>query len=123
MEKPSLLDEYSLKRILLGAVIGAAITTFVGFNALGLMFEGTAKELARNTANAVVVEALAPICAENVQRAANATKVRDDLMKASASEQVSFIEKGGWAKFPGNTGTSNSAAVAGACARLLVAPK
>ena len=122
MEKPSLLDEYSLKRILLGAVCGAAIAAFVGFNALGMMFESSAKDMAKNAANAAVIEALAPICADKFQHAADASKNKSDLIKVSSIEQTSFIEKGGWAKFPGGN-TSNSVAVAEACARLLIAAK
>lgn len=118
----AMLDEYSLKRLLLGAVIGAAIAAFVGFNGLGLMFESKAKDLATSAANAAVVQALAPICAANFEHATNATKNKSELIKVSATEQTSFIEKGGWAKFPGGN-SSNSSAVAEACARLLLAAK
>lgn len=123
MEKSSLLDEYSLKRILLGAIVGGVITTFVGFNGLGVMLEGSAKDLARNAANAAVIEALAPICADKFEHAANASKNKSDLIKVSSTEQTSFIEKGGWAKFPGSNSSSNNVAVAEACARLLIATK
>ncbi len=118
----TLLDDKSLMRILLGAVIGAAITTFVGFNGLGWTLESSAKDVARNSANAAVVEVLAPICADNFQHAPNATTNKLALLKVSSSEQASFIVQGGWAKFPGNN-TSNNAAVAEACARIISAPK
>jgi hypothetical protein len=51
----AMLDDYSLKRILLGTAIGAVITAFVGFNGLGVMFESSAKEMAKISANAAVV--------------------------------------------------------------------
>ncbi len=118
----SMLDDKSLMRILLGAVIGAAITVFVGFSAMGWMFEGTAKDLAKRSASAAVVEALAPICADNFQHAANAATNKLALMKVGSSEQASFIVQGGWAKFPGNN-SSDNAAVAEACARIVGAAK
>jgi hypothetical protein len=114
----ALLDDYSLKRILLGAAIGAAITAYVGFTGLGVMSESSAKEMAKKSANAAVVEALAPICADNFQHAADATENKVALLKISLSEQGSFIEKGGWAKFPGSN-TSSTSAVAQACAKMV----
>lgn len=118
-----MLDDKSLMRILLGAVIGGAITIFVGFNGFGWTFESTARNTARNSANAAVIEALAPICADNFQHAANASKNKLALMKiSSSSDQSSFIEQGGWAKFPGNN-SSNNTAVADACAKMINAPK
>jgi hypothetical protein len=118
----AMLDDYSLKRILLGTAIGAVITVFVGFNGLGVMLDSSAKEMAKKSANAAVVEALAPICADNFQHAAEATKNKAALMKISSPEQGSFIEKGGWAKFP-RSNTSNTSAVAEACAKMLGALK
>jgi hypothetical protein len=114
----AMLDDYSLKRILLGAAIGGVITVFVGFNGLGMMSENSAKEMAKKSANAAVVEALAPICVDKFQHAADATNNNVALMKISSSEQGSFIEKGGWAKFPGSN-ASNTSAVAEACAKML----
>lgn len=76
MEKSTMLDEDSLKRILLGAVIGAAITVLVGFSGFGWMLEGTAKEMAKKSAEAAVAEALAPICADKV-RASNSPAVAE----------------------------------------------
>jgi hypothetical protein len=114
----AMLDDYSLKRILLGAAIGAVITVFVGFNGLGVMSDSSAKDMAKKSANAAVVEALARICADNFQHAADTTDNRVALMKISSSEQGSFIEKGGWAKFPGSN-TSNTSAVAVVCAKML----
>ncbi len=118
----TMLDDKSLMRILLGAVIGAAITVFVGFSTLGWMSENTAKDLAKRSASAAVVEALAPICADKFQHAANVATNKLALMKVNSSEQASFIEKGGWAKFPGNN-TSDNVAVAEACAKIVSASK
>lgn len=122
MADSTMLDESSLKRILLGAVIGGVVTALVGFSGFGWTFESTAKEISKHNAAAAVVEALAPICAENFQHAADATKNKAALMKVNSSEQASFIEHGGWAKFPGNNSSSNPA-VADACAKIVGATK
>jgi hypothetical protein len=118
VEKSSMLDEDSLKRILLGAVIGAVIIPFAGFSGFGWTFESTAKEMAKKIANEAVVAALAPICADNFQHAANAKQNKADLMKVSSSLQGAFIEKGGWAILPGSNSV-NDPAVAEACAKML----
>jgi hypothetical protein len=122
MAESTMLDDKSLMRILLGAVIGGAVTMFVGFSGFGWTFEGTAKDMAKHSAAAAVVEALAPICADNFQHAADATKNKVALMKINSSEQATFIEQGGWAKFPGSN-SSNSPAVAEACAKIVGAAK
>jgi hypothetical protein len=122
MEKPSILDDDSLKRILLGVIIGAALTVFAGFQGLGWTLEKTAKDMAKKSASAAVVEALAPICVDKFQHATNATKNQADLMKVSSAEQASFIQQGGWATLPGGSSAS-SPAVAEACAKMLAALK
>ena len=78
--------------------------------------ENTAKEMAKKSANAAVVEALAPICVDKFLRAVEAAKNKVELMKVSSSDQGSFIEKGGWATLPGNS-SANGPAVAQACAK------
>jgi len=122
MANSSMLDEDSLKRIVLGAFIGGVITAFAGFSGFGWTFDNTAKEMAKKSANEAVVGALAPICADNFQHAADAPKNRIELMKLSSSEQGAFIEKGGWATFPGSNSAINPAVVE-ACAKTLSALK
>jgi hypothetical protein len=73
MANPSMLDEDSLKRIILGAVIGGVITAFAGFSGLGWTFENTAKEMAKKSASEAVVGTLAPICADNFHHAGRQT--------------------------------------------------
>lgn len=118
----TMLDEKSLTRIMLGAVLGGAITAFAGFSGFGWTFESTAKEMAKRSASSAVIEALAPICADNFEHAVDATKNKVALMKASSSDQIIFIVQGGWAKFPGNA-SSNNPAVAEACAKIVGAAK
>jgi hypothetical protein len=122
MANSSMLDEDSLKRIVLGAVIGGVITAFAGFSGFGWTLDNTAKEMTKKSANEAVVGALTPICADNFQHAADATRNRIELMKLSSSEQGVFIGKGGWATFPGSNSAINPA-VAEACAKVISALK
>jgi len=122
MKLSSILEEDSLQRILLGVAIGAAATVLAGFYTMGWTLESTAKEMAKKSASAAVVEALAPICVDKFLHAAEAAKNRVELMKVSSSDQGSFIEKGGWATLPGS-GSANNSAVAQACAKMLSALK
>jgi hypothetical protein len=124
MAESTMLDDKSLMRMLLGGAIGAAITVFAGFSGFGWILDSKAKDMAKASAAAAVVEVLAPICADNFQHAADATKNKAALLKVNSAEQASFIVQGGWAKFPGsNSSNSNNAAVAEACAKIVGAAK
>src|SRR6266508_3428527 len=89
MTLSSILEEDSLKRILLGVVIGAAVTMLAGFHTMGWTTENTAKEMAKKSASAAVVEALAPICVDKFLHAVEAAKNKVELMKVSSSDQGS----------------------------------
>src|SRR5437879_958937 len=107
MEAPEFLAPFlkgdSPKRILQGIAIGAIATMVIGFNWGGWTLGSTAKEMAQQGAHAAVVEALAPICADRFQRAAEAPANLVELKKVNTWQQDTFIEKGGWATFPGMT--------------------
>ena len=121
MELPSILQGESLTRLLQGAIAGFLATVVIGFNWGGWMLESTAKQMAEKSANSAVVTALAPICADKFRQAAESTLNMAELKKVSSWMQDSYIEKGGWATFPG--GASPERGVAQACANLLTALK
>lgn len=75
--------------------------------------------MAEQSSNAALVAALAPICAEKFRNASDATLNMVEFKKVSSWMQDSYIEKGGWATFPGMT--SPDRGVAQACANLLSA--
>jgi hypothetical protein len=79
----------------------------------------TAKENAVKSAAAAVVAVLAPICADKFQHAAEAPANLVELKKTSTWQQDTYIEKGGWATFPGMSVPDRT--VAQACANLLTA--
>jgi hypothetical protein len=121
MQLPEILHGESLTRLLQGAVVGFLVTVIVGFNWGGWTLESTAKQMADKSANAALVAALAPMCADKFKQASGASLNLAELKKVSSWMQDSYIEKGGWATFPGMA--SPERGVAEACANLLTALK
>jgi hypothetical protein len=123
MQVPSFLapwlDGDSPKRLVQGIAVGAIATMVIGFNWGGWTLGSTAKDMAQKGAHAAVVQALAPICVDKFQRGAEAAANLEELKKVNSWQQDSFIEKGGWATFPGMT--SPERGVAQACANMLAA--
>ncbi len=108
------------KPFLWGIAGGAVAAAIVGFTWGGWVTGGTAETDAKQRANAAVVVALAPICAERFQGASDAAANLTALKKADAWSQGEFVEKGGWATMPGPKSAEQVTAVAKACASLLV---
>jgi hypothetical protein len=121
MQLPPILQAESLVRLLQGAFAGFLATAIIGFNWGGWTLESTAKQMAEKSANTARVAALAPMCADKFQQAADANVNMAELKKVNSWMQDSYIEKGGWATFPGMT--SPERGVAQACAELLTALK
>ena len=71
MQVPSILQGESLKRLLQGAAVGAVATIFVGFSWGGWSLGSTADKMAKEQSERAVVAALAPVCVERFQRAAD----------------------------------------------------
>ena len=117
MQLPAILEGESRKRLLQGIAAGAIATIVIGFYWGGWVTGGTAKEMAQKSANSAVVTALAPICVDKFQHAADAPANMTELKKVASWQQGSFVEKGGWATMPGTT--SPDSAVARACADML----
>jgi hypothetical protein len=121
MQLPSILQGESLKRLLQGAAVGALATIVIGFNWGGWTLGGTARELAQKNAAAAVVAALAPLCVDKFQHSTDSPATLAELKKVSSWQQASFVEKGGWATFPGHT--TPDSAVARACGEMLAGLK
>ncbi len=92
----------SLKRLLQGAAVGVVATLAIGFGWGGWMLGSSAKTLADSTANSAVVAAIAPICADQFQRSADAANNLTELKKTDLWQQAAYVEKGGWAIMPGS---------------------
>src|SRR3981081_1268261 len=102
MQLPSLLQGDSLTRLLQGAFARFCAAIVMGFGWGGWTLGGTAKQMADKNASAAVVAILAPMCADKFRQGADASANMAELKKVSSWMQDSYIEKGGWATFPGN---------------------
>jgi hypothetical protein len=107
--------------MLWGAAGGAAALAIVGFTWGGWSTKSAAETQAARRADAAVVQALAPICAENFRKHANATANLAEMKKMQSWDQGKFVANGGWATMPG--ASEPSSGVAEACARLIEMPK
>lgn len=119
MKRPEFLMGESLHRLTLGAACGAVATMLIGFNWGGWVLQSTAREMAVRDTSAALVAVLAPLCAEKFRGASEAPRNMAEFKKVSTWQQDYFIQKGGWATFPGMA--SPDIAVARECAQLLTA--
>jgi hypothetical protein len=119
MQLPSILQGESRTRLLQGAFAGFLATVVIGFGWGGWTLASTASETAAKSAAAAVVAVLAPMCADKFRQATEASANMTELKKVSSWMQDSYIEKGGWATFPGRN--SPERGVAQACATMLTA--
>lgn len=97
--------------------MGGLATAFIGFNWGGWMLESTAKQSAVKDTSAALVAVLAPMCADKFRTASDSTLNMAEFKKVNSWMQDSYIQKGGWATFPGMS--SPDLAIAQACAKLL----
>src|SRR5437660_11864175 len=99
------------KPALWGMVGGAIAAAIVGFSWGGWVTGGKAETDAAQRANAAVVVALAPVCVERFQRAADVTANLAALKKVDSWSQGDFVEKGGGAMAQGPTVSDQQSAV------------
>ena len=121
LQLPPILQGDSLTRLLQGAFVGFVATVVIGFNWGGWTLGSTAGKMASQSANNAVVAALVPICVDKFERAAQAKATLAELKTIDSWKQDSFVEKGGWATFPGMDSPNRN--VAEACAKMLSALK
>jgi len=117
MQLPAILEGESLRRLIQGAIVGGLATAFIGFNWGGWMLESTAKQSAVKDTSAALVAVLAPMCADKFRNASDSALNMAEFKKVNSWMQDSYIQKGGWATFPGMS--SPDLAIAQACAQLL----
>jgi hypothetical protein len=109
------------KPALWGAVVGAVALAIVGFSWGVWVTGGTSEASAAQRVNAAVVTALAPFCVEKFQHSTDVATNLEALKKAQSWSRGEFVEKGGWATLLGSQSPEQVAAIASACAELLVA--
>ena len=116
---PEILERPSLIRLLQGAFIGSLATLLLGFSCGGWVLERTAREMAVNDTSEALVAVLAPMCADKLQNGPNASVNLVGFRKVESWQQEFFVQRGGWATFPGMR--SPDFAVAQACANIVAA--
>jgi hypothetical protein len=105
----------------LGALAGAVIIAWTGFDALGWKTAGTSEMLGKRQADAAVVSAMASICAAQFRKQADFSSRVAALEKVDRYSRGEIIWKGGWATMPGKTAPAQD--VGQACAELLTPEK
>lgn len=108
------------KPALWGAAAGAITLAIVGFSWGGWVTGGKFETETTQKVSTALVTALAPVCVEKFQRAADAAGNLAALKKADSWARGEVIEKGGWATMPGENPPGQASAVAKACAAMLV---
>jgi hypothetical protein len=117
MQLPSILQGDSLTRLLQGAAAGAVATIVIGFSWGGWTLGSTAKQMAEQKMSSALVAVLAPMCVDKFRGGPDAVQQMAEFKKVSSWMQDSYIQKGGWATFPGMS--APDLAIAQACAKLL----
>ena len=109
------------KPFALGAIAGAVIITWTGFDALGWKTAGTSDTLGKRRAEAAVVSAMAAVCETRFRSQANFPARLAALQKAERYSRGDLVQKTGLATMPGSAEPSHE--VGQACADLLIPTK
>ena len=122
MKMPSFLSPYvdgnSPTRLFQGLFVGVTATLIIGFNWGGWHLSSTVEKMVETASRTAMVEALAPICADKFERAANADgRLINKLSAVDSWQRDRHLMKAGWVTFPGGAKPDNN--VAEACAKLL----
>jgi len=102
---------------LLGAVAGAVLSVWVGFDALGWKTQSAAETATNRKADSAVVAALASICHDRFSQARDFRARLAALEKLDSYARGEAIAKGGWATMLG--AKEPKAGVGEECANLL----
>lgn len=109
------------KPFCLGALAGAILATWVGFDALGWKTASASEAIAKRQSDSAVTTALATICTEQFKRSAQFSVHMADLAKAERYSRGDIVAKGGWATMVGSK--EPQPGVAQLCADLLIPAK
>jgi hypothetical protein len=117
MQLPAILQGDSRTRLVQGAVAGSILTIVIGFGFAGWQLTTNVERHAELRVDAALVAALTPICVDRFQHAADVKATLVALKATDTWQRDSFVEKGGWATFPGSAAPNSG--VAEACAKIL----
>lgn len=109
------------KPFLLGALAGAALIAWMGFDLAGWKTSGDFTRLSKRQADSAVVAAQARICNVQFNNAANRPARFAELQKTERWSRGAVVTKGGFATMLGEKEPTQG--VAEACAELLIPEK
>jgi hypothetical protein len=109
------------KPFCLGALVGAFLIAWAGFDLLGWKTGGAHETLAKRQADGAVVAAHARICSFRFNSAGNLPVRLAELRKTEQWSRGQVVAKAGFATMPGEKEPTQG--VAEACANLLVPEK
>jgi hypothetical protein len=111
------MDWEKIKLGSLGAIGGALLTMYVGFNAGGWMTNGSAEVMAKETAAIAVAERLGTICVAQYNRDTAKSQKLIEMKDKDTWEKGRYIDTQSWAIMPGAEKPENG--VSDACAKQL----
>jgi hypothetical protein len=106
------------KPFLLGALAGALLLAWVGFQLVGWKSPGATERLVKTQTEAAMLAELSKICSVQFNNAPNLPERMAELKKTERWSRGGVIAKAGFATMPGEKEPQNG--VAEACANLVV---
>ena len=100
-----------------GAVGGALVTMYLGFNDVGWMTNGSAQVMAKEAAATAVAERLGTICVAQFNRDTAKSQKLVEMKDKDTWEKGNFIDTQSWAIMPGDEKPESG--VSQACAKQL----
>ena len=116
----TMIQKYA-KPFLLGALAGAVLISWIGFQLVGWKAPGAAERMAKTQTDTAMATALSKICRVQFNAAPNLPERMVELTKTERWSRGGVITKAGFATMPGEKDPQNG--VAEACANLLVPEK
>ena len=109
------------KQYCLGALAGAVLVAWVGFDAFGWKLASTAEALSKRNAQTAVAAAYASICSEQFKKGPQFSAQLAALAKTERYSRGDALAKNGWATMAGSK--EPYPGVAQLCAELLIPEK
>jgi hypothetical protein len=105
----------------LGALAGAVLVAWIGFDALGWKSSSTAEALSKRQAETAVAAAYASLCSEQFKKGSQFSVQLATLAKTERYSRGEVLAKSGWATMAGSK--EPHPGVAQLCAELLIPEK
>lgn len=112
------MKKENLKTFVQGAIVGAIVLVIGIFWAGLVVTAGAAESMAREQAQAAVVDQLAPICVAQFGRDENRQQLRKDMAAKESWNQSDFVKSSGWATMPGSDTPRDD--IARTCAEMIM---